>query len=199
MLKTAFAIWSTGLTTLLAVTLAVAGGAWSVSRVLDNPQETAALKVGAWTAFPDIGSPNADPYAKARTSREGILALGSAEGVAFSASADSAGAALRAECSYRIEGAVPASRFWTLVAAVDQPSTKNPIRLPALNSLSLLRRSDNNFAVTVSTRPAPGNWLEIAGAGPISLLLTVYDSNITAGSALAEITMPTIRRLACDA
>ena len=199
MLKTAFAILSTGLATLLAVALAVAGGAWSLWQVLENPQDTAALAVGAWTAFPEIGSPNADPYSKARTSREGILALGSAEGVAFSATADSEGTALRAECSYRIEGAVPASRFWTLVAAVEQPAANNPTRLPALNSLSLLRRSDNNFAVTVSTRPAPGNWLEIAGMGPMSLLLTVYDSNIAAGSTLTDITMPTIQRLACDA
>jgi hypothetical protein len=114
--------------------LAIGGGAWSLWRVLDNTQGTGALTIGAWTAFPNIGSPDADPYSRARTSREGILALGSAEGIAFTATTDSAGDTLRSECSYRIEGDVPASRFWTLVATTDQPAEENPQRLPALNS-----------------------------------------------------------------
>jgi len=192
MLKTSLAI-------LVAASLAVCGGAWSLSRVLDNPQGTGALTIGAWTAFPKIGSPDADPYSKARTSREGILALGSAEGIAFTATTDSTGAALRAGCGYRIEGNVPASRFWTLVATGENPSSENPARLPALNSLSVLREPDNRFAVTVAAQPAPGNWLQINGTGPMSLLLTVYDSNVAAGSEFAEIRMPDIQPLGCDA
>ncbi len=186
------------LATLLATAIAIGGGAWSLARVLDNPQGTGALTVGAWTAFPKIGSPNADPYSKARTSREGILALGSAEGIAFAASSDSAGDALRAACSYRIEGNVPASRLWTLVAAVDQPATQDPTRLPALNSQSILRRADGSFAVAVTAHPAPGNWLEVSGSGLMSLLLTVYDSNIASGSEFTEVIMPSIESLGCD-
>lgn len=192
MLRTVLAI-------LLASALAVGGGAWSLASVLDNRQGTGALVIGAWTAFPTIGSPNADPYSKARTSREGILALGSAEGIAFSATTDTAGDPLRTECSYRIEGTVPASRFWTLVANSAQPAAGQPRRLPAMNSQSILRRADSGFAVSVTPHPAAGNWLEVSGAGPMSLVLTIYDSNIGSGSEFAEITMPTIEPLGCDA
>lgn len=198
-LKALLAILDTSLATLLAVSLAIGGGAWSLWRVLDNTQGTGALTIGAWTAFPNIGSPDADPYSRARTSREGILALGSAEGIAFTATTDSAGDTLRSECSYRIEGDVPASRFWTLVATTDQPAEENPQRLPALNSLSILRRPDNSFAITAAAHPADGNWLAISGGGPMSLLLTVYDTNIASGSEFTEISMPDIKSIGCDA
>jgi hypothetical protein len=192
-------VLKTGLAILLTTVLAVGGGAWSLARVLDNAQGTGALTIGSWTAFPKIGSPDADPYSKARTSREGILALGSAEGIAFSAATDSAGNKLRAECSYRIEGSVPTSRFWTLAAITEQPPPEKAERLPALNSQSILRTSDSSFAVTVTSHPAPGNWLVVAGVGPMSLLLTVYDSNIATGSEFTEIAMPRIEPLGCDA
>jgi len=190
---------NTVLAILLASSLAVAGGAWSLVSVLNNRQGTGALVVGAWTAFPKIGSPDADPYSKARTSREGILALGSAEGIAFSATTDTAGDALRAECSYRIEGNVPTSRFWTLVANGDQPAPERPARLPALNSQSVLRRADSSFAVTVAAHPAAGNWLQNSGTGPMALVLTIYDTNLTTGSEFSEILMPGIEPLGCDA
>ena len=32
-----------------------------------------AVTVGHWTAFPDLGTPQADPYSKARIAREGVI------------------------------------------------------------------------------------------------------------------------------
>lgn len=195
MLKTSLAI-------LLATAIAIGGGGWSLLRALEDENGTGALRTGAWSAFPEIGSPNADPYSKARAAREGILALGSAEGVAFSASTDSEGKPLRAQCSYRVEGNAPSSRFWTLFAAgleAKAATEDGMVRLPALNSRTVVRRPDNSFSVIVAPRPAPGNWIEVSGAGPMSLVLTVYDTNIATGTELSDASMPQIVSLGCDA
>jgi hypothetical protein len=110
MLKTAFL-------TLLTLVIAIGGGTASLWYVLRTQDGVGAVAIGGWTAFPDIGTPNADPYSKARVARQGSLSLGRAEGLAFAAERDTGGALLRRECSYRIEGSTVPARFWTLYAA----------------------------------------------------------------------------------
>lgn len=190
MLKTSLAL-------LLALAVAIGGGAASLAYVLDDPAGTGALSIGDWTAFPKIGAPDADPYSKARAAREGILALGSAEGVAFTASEDSEGQPLRAECSYDIDGVTPPARFWTLFAQGANVEPLYGTRLPAINSQTILRRADNSFVVRVSPHPAPGNWLGVGGAGPMSLVLTVYDASVVSGTELGETLMPEILARDC--
>ena len=72
-----------------------------------------ALRVGQWTAWPDAGSADADPYTDARIAVDGKVPLGAAEGVLFVAKHDGAGETLRRECDYRINGRLPAARYWT--------------------------------------------------------------------------------------
>ncbi|HEY5817342.1 MAG TPA: DUF1214 domain-containing protein [Mesorhizobium sp.] len=191
----------TALTVLLTLSLAIGGGAASVWYVLAGQSGTGALTIGSWTAFPKIGAPDADPYSKARVSREGVLALGSAEGVAFTAVEDSTGRPLRLECNYRIEGIAPPARFWTLFAERRGSASMGVTetgRLSALNSQGVVRRSDNTFAVTVARSAMSGNWLGVSGAGPMAVVLTVYDSTVAAGADLAEASMPEIVPLGCE-
>ena len=139
---------NTALSVLVTLSLAIGGGAASVWYVLGNQSATGALTIGQWTAYPKIGAPGADPYSKAQLSREGVLALGSAEGVAFSAVEDSAGRPLRLECNYRIEGIAPPARFWTLFAERRSSASMGMTatgRLSALNSQGIVRRADNSF------------------------------------------------------
>jgi len=110
MLKNAFLM-------LLSLAIAIGGGGASVWYALKIQDGVGAIRIGQWTAFPDIGTPAADPYSKARVAREGVLALGRAEGLSFVAETDAAGDQLKRECSYRIEGGFPTARFWTLYAA----------------------------------------------------------------------------------
>ena len=85
----------------------------------------------------------------------------------------------------------PASgRFLPQSTEAGTPRIRTARRLPALNSRTIVRRPDNSFAITVASRAAPGNWIEVAGTGPMSLVLTVYDSNIAAGTELSEASMP---------
>lgn len=189
----------TVLATLVMLACSIGGGAASLWYVLADPDATGALTVGQWTAFPKIGAPDADPYAKARVAREGVLALGSAEGVAFVATRDQDGRRLRLECTYRVEGATPPSRFWTLFAdgSAAPADVRSGAGLPALNSWSMARQPDNSVRVTVSPQPAPGNWLGVAGSGPMTLVLTVYDAALSRDVSAATTTMPAIVPAGC--
>jgi hypothetical protein len=104
----------TALLIALILVIAVGGGASSVWYTLDRQDGFEAVKIGGWTAFPEIGTPEADPYSQARTARQGILTLGRAEGISFIAQYDSSGERLRQSCSYIFEGSFPPARFWTL-------------------------------------------------------------------------------------
>ncbi len=95
----------------------LAGGIWSVDYALDSFEGFGELRVGAWRAYPAAGTPDADPYSKARAARKAYLPLGTTEGLPFYAQRDSAGRELRRGCTYRLSGFTPPARFWTLYPA----------------------------------------------------------------------------------
>lgn len=186
--------------TALALGIALVGGAGSVWLALERDFGFGSVAIGSWVAFPDHGTPEADPYSRARFSRESDLALGRAEGLVFTARRDDGGGVLLRECVYRMEGETPPARFWTL-SARDADNAVIRIgggRSPALHSQALLRRPDNSVVVTVSGRPAPENWLALDGAGPFSLVLTLYDTAIASSARIAEVELPRIVREGCD-
>lgn len=194
MLKTAFI-------TFVVLAISIVGGGASVWYTLKANESVGAVTIGAWTAFPFLGTPDADPYSRARVAREGLLALGRAEGLSFSAQRDTAGEALRRECSYRIEGPVPSARFWTLYAADDAGSVirAGARRSGALHSYQLIRLADNSVAITAGAHPAPGNWLALSGSGPMTLVLTFFDTPIASSTGASDVVLPSIVRGACDA
>ena len=194
MLKNAFLM-------LLSLAIAIGGGGASVWYALKIQDGVGAIRIGQWTAFPDIGTPAADPYSKARVAREGVLALGRAEGLSFVAENDAAGDQLKRECSYRIEGGFPTARFWTLYAA-DQSlgvvDTGKP-RLAALQSYEVLRQADNSVTISVGHHPMPGNWLLTDGSGRMYFVLTFYDTPIASSTGLSDVSLPRIVKAGCDA
>lgn len=191
----------TVLITLLALLIAIPGGAASVWYALQSGETFGAVAVDGWTAFPDLGTDAADPYSDARVALEGVLALGSAEGLSFVAQRDSQGAALRRECSYLVDGSFPSARFWTLYAA--EPSLalldSGRRRRAATHSYEVIRKADNVVAVSVSAEAQPGNWLPSAGTGPMSLVLTLYDTPLASSTGLSQVTMPKVTRTVCGA
>ncbi len=189
------------LLTLLAVAIAVVVGGGSVRYILQAQEGVDAIHIGAWTAFPAVGTADADPYSKARVARAGVLALGQAEGLPFVADRDEDGEPLRRECSYAIEGSFPTARFWTLYAAdrsMDVIVTGKP-RPAALQSYEILRRPDNSALISASERPSPGNWLPVAGSGPLYFVLTFYDTPIASSTGLSDTVLPQIRKAGCHA
>lgn len=177
----------------------IAGGAASVLFALETFNGAGTIAIGPWTTSPSFGTPSADPYAKARFAREGGLALGQAEGISFTAQRDSAGRPLRAECTYTFEGLVPPARFWTLRASdpADRLLPGIGRRVPALQSLALLRGAEDGVTVAVGPMPSPGNWLAVAAKGPMRLVLTLYDTPIAGEAGVMDVELPTIARGTC--
>ena len=194
MLKTVLSVF-------LTLAIAIGLGAWSVWYALDRQGGIGALQVGAWTAYPDMGTDEADPYTEARVARAGTLVLGRAEGLAFVARRDAGGAPLERECAYSLDGSFPSARFWTLYAAdKDLRALHNGgLRQPQLQSYQVVFRNEGTADIAVSDTPEPGNWLMLTGKGPFSLVLTLYDTPIATGTGLSDIHLPRIVRGGCHA
>ncbi len=181
---------------MMAVALAVGFGLSHYA--LNDGRLFAAYEVGAWDAWPDVGSPSPDPYTRAYLARTGSLQLGATEGLQFVAHNDSSGIPLDRACRYRVEGVTPVASFWTLVAT---DATGSAISRPdgpvGFNSNRIAREENGSILLYVSRSIAPMNWLEIAGEGPFELVLTLYDSSVFAGVGSAVDGLPTITREAC--
>ena len=185
--------------TILALAIAISGGAWSASTMLDRYEGTGTLDVGPWQADRLAGSPDADPYSRAQAARDGNLTLGLAEGMAFRARVDGAGRALRRDCTYRIAGALPPARVWTLSAFDEVGRAIRPAagRPGWLVSSALMRDDDNAAVVAVSARAQPGNWLALSGSGGFVLALTLYDTPASTAGGATDVAMPLIERTGC--
>ena len=156
-------------------------------------------QLGPWTAWPDVGSPTPNPYTRGHLTREAALQLGQAEGLRFMATLDSQGQPLSRACTYLIAGRTPQATFWTLVA-ID--GTGANVAVPdgplALRSSGIVRENDGSFRIHVGKALSPGNWLELAGEGGFSLVLTLYDTAVFTGFGATSDTMPAIEQEACQ-
>lgn len=157
-----------------------------------------AVQIGPWSAWPDVGSPAPNPYTRAHLTREGTLQLGRSEGLQFIASTDSDGAPLDLACTYRLTGHVPVSAFWTLVAVDPQwVNLAAPGTDPALRSSEVVRTTEGALFIHIGTALAPRTWLELAGSGPFSLVLTLYDTTALSGFSSTSMTLPALIREGC--
>lgn len=193
MLRTVFLVTA-------VLVIALVGGAGSVWLMLEQTRSVGSVDVGAWTAFPKAGTPEADPYSRARAARLGELSLGQAEGIVFVADQDDAGVPLQRQCSYRITGSVPPVRFFTLYAA-DQ--TRRILPAPgrfraALHSRELLWSNGDAVEIGVGPHAEPGNWLPVSGSGQMLLILTLFDTPVSTGRSIEDIPLPSIEKTGCD-
>ena len=60
-----------------------------------------------------------------------------------------------------------------------------------------VRATDGAIRVHVGTRLRPMTWLELAGSGTFSLVLTLYDTTALSSFAAADMTMPSITAEDC--
>ncbi len=187
--------------TIVTLAIAIGGGAGSMWLAMESDFGFGTIRIGEWLARPLRGTPGADPYSRARFSREADLALGQAEGLVFTARRDSDGEPLVLDCQYRVAGGLPPARFWTLHARNDADEIIHiPGNRPSgLHSLAMLREPDNTVATLVSRNPSPGNWLAVEGQGQFALVLTLYDTAIASSARIADVELPSIARVGCDA
>lgn len=182
----------------LAVVIAVVVGVGSAWYAIERGRIFGAVVVGGWTAWPQEGGENPDPYDLAMLTRTGEVPLGSGEGLTFVADRDADGRPLSGKCTYQVAGQTPVARLWTLTATDGAGRLMvNVAHRPGFHSREILRRPDGSFVITVSPSPSPGNWLPVAPTGRVQLVLRLYDTPLTTGSQIASLVMPNIRAVGC--
>lgn len=157
------------------------------------------VRVGPWSAWPQIGAAGIDPYARAVVSRQGALPLGAGEGLAFSAGHDSEGRVLSAACRYRVRGGVPVSRAWTLtVYDADGGLPANPTGRNGFTSHEILRAPDGSVDIALARAVQPGNWLMLPATEGLHLVLRLYGTSASAMTGAVEVgALPRIERVGC--
>ena len=182
----------------IATAVAVAVGISSAWYAVDRGRLFGAVTAGGWTAWPQEGSPDADPYSLAMLARTGEIPLGAGEGLSFTAEADGDGARLSGSCTYTVVGETPAARLWTLTATDDDGRLMvNVAHRPGFHSREIVREADGALRIIVSSHVEPGNWLPIGTVGRFKLVLRLYDTPLTTGSQIADLVMPAIERVSC--
>lgn len=182
----------------IAIAVAVVLGVSTAWIAVERGFLFGAISSGAWTAWPGAGSKDADPYSLATLARTGEVPLGAGEGIAFTTRTDSAGEPLDTACTYEVVGQTPAARMWTLTAYDgDGRLMVNAARRTSFHSREILRRPDGSFVITIAPDVMAGNWLPIARADRLQLVLRLYDTPLTTGSRLADLVMPEVRKVSC--
>jgi len=182
---------------LLMIAVALSVGFGLSYYALTDGRLFGAVQVGPWVAWPDVGSASPNPYTRSLLAREAKLQLGQAEGLRFSANMDGDEQPLTRDCSYRVKGNTPLATAWTLVALdAEGRNIAAPDTNMAMRSSGLARLNDGSIDISVGTKLAPGNWLELTGSGPFSLVLTLYDTAVFSGFSSDE-SMPTVIRGNC--
>ena len=157
------------------------------------------VSIGAWTAYPKIGTIEIDPYARATLARIGLLPVGSGDGIAFIARGDDRGRQLDGRCDLTISGTSPPARFWTVTLYDPEGRlVANSVNRYGFTSQEIVRRSDGSFDNVVAPRARSGNWLPTGGIERYVLIMRFYDTPVGVASRTGrESPMPSIAQGAC--
>lgn len=186
------------LTIVTAVALGVALGIASAWQAVESAKPVDRIRIGAWEAWPSAGTEEADPYSRAWLARTGELPLGSGEGLQLIAVEGQDGVALRGDCVYRLVGRTPPARLWTVaVEEADGAPLAGRPGSRALGSDAILRSPDGTFTVHLAPEPRPGNWLSSRHAGPIRLVIRLYDTTARTVTGVTTFAMPDLVAEGC--
>jgi len=165
---------------------------------LDSGYGFGPLLAGPWTAWPQTGAPDIDPYARAALARRGEAPLARELCIAFVARTDSSGEPLDGRCDYRISSPAPPARFWTLsLFGLNGAPLANDAQRYSYTSAEILRREGGGFDVEVARSARPGNWLSLGKARSFEIGLRLYDTSIDAAAKLDPSAFPSIVREGC--
>jgi len=176
--------------------ITVGGGVGSVEYALKHMDDFSPTTIGSWRAWPESGTKYADPYARARAAKFNRLSLGRAEGLSFYLWRDDTGKPLKATCSYKLAGSLPAAHFFTLyqIGRNLVPRRSQKGRPDILTSYDMVQNAQGDYLISISPQAQSGNWLASEGEGTYGLVLTVYNSSIGVTTGLSHPTMPLLTR-----
>jgi hypothetical protein len=184
---------------LFALAVATVVGLGATYLALTRGAAFGALSIGSWSAWPKIGTVDAEPYARATIARTGQLPIALGDGVSFTAQGDDNGKILDGRCDVVLSGVTPAARFWTLTLYNSTGElVTNSINRYGFTSQEIVRHADGSFEIEVGPRANPGNWLPTGGVERYALVLRFYDTAIGVSTkAGREIPMPTVKTRSC--
>lgn len=188
---------ATNLAIILLIGLVIGG--LSARFAIQRTFGVGAISAGVWSAWPFVGGAEVDPYTAARSTVDGAIPLGAAEGLAFETLEDDGGQSLSRNCSYILQGITPAARFWTLTAydLAGNVIKNSSGESAAVYSGNLVRAPNSTFLVTISDQPSSGNWLHLDGDGRFKFVLRLYDTPITSSAGLSDPELPRLQKLEC--
>jgi hypothetical protein len=185
---------------LFTLALAAAIGLGTTWMAVTKGTAYGGVTLGAWTAWPKVGTPGIDPYARAMIARSGELPVGSGDGVAFYARADDAGRTLDGRCDVMLSGITPQARYWTIT--LYDPEGRliaNSVQRHGFTSQEIIRQADGTFEITAAPRARPGNWLPTGAVERYVLVLRLYDTPIGVATRTGrDAPMPAITQRGCQ-
>jgi hypothetical protein len=155
---------------------------------------------GPWKTSLVAGSPQSDPYTRARVALHGLFALNRNETLYYTATEDADGAKLDGRCRYQIWGRDPNARWWSITAyGGDDYLIPNPKNLYSVSATSVIRKKDGSFVVNVGGGARPGadeSWIP-AGDGRFSLTLRLYNPGPDVALDPEHATLPELHQVWC--
>ena len=168
------------------------GSAWWVVKKM--PADTQTIRVGAWQASTQAGSPDADMYTRARIALSALLALSRAETMYFMATTDDAGNPLRSRCTYRVSGTPPKARWWSITAYADDMFLFDAANAHySLNGTTAKLDANGKFGFITGTQEQPDNyWVPTPGDRGLVMTLRLYNPEPSMQNDPASLQAPTI-------
>jgi hypothetical protein len=185
---------------LVFAAVAFGGGLGSAWYMIEAGSRLSTRTFGPWTTWTAAGRPEADPYTRAHTARNGLLPVSSTLELTFRAKTDSSGQRLTSTCDYLVVFQDMDHPWWSLAVYDGQGKlVQNGAERYAFNRQTAMREPDGRAAIVVARDARPGNWLPSGRSGRIVLVLTVQDAAFAAtvhdgGEAKS---LPEIQRSAC--
>jgi len=154
---------------------------------------------GPWSTTLAAGSADAGIYTKAAIAIGGLLALSKEETIYYTAFEDSDGDSLTENCTYRVAGVDPDTRWWSMtIYALDNYLVRNDDNHPSVAQTTVERTRPGYFEAVVSADPQPVNWISSRNAGsPFSLTMRLYNPGEAVYTAPDKTPLPTIKKEAC--
>jgi hypothetical protein len=185
---------------LLSLIVAAAIGLGATWMAVTQGTAYGGVTIGAWTAWPKVGTPDIDPYARAMIARSGELPVGSGDGVAFYARSDDSGRLLDGRCDFLLSGITPQARYWTITLYdLEGRLVPNSMQRHGFTSQEIIRHSDGTFDISVSPRARPGNWLPTGAIERYVLVLRLYDTPVGVATRTGrDAPMPAVAERGCQ-
>ncbi len=160
---------------LVSVAVGLAAGYLSATYMASGHAFSGAVRLGAWTAWPQSGREDASPYSRLHFLMRGQLPPSHFNRLEFEATEDDAGNPLQSGCTYRIVSVSLPARWWAMTLYPEEDVRKGRFdRVREISSRTAILARNGSSTFTISRQPHPGNWLQAPGKGRFILVFRLF-------------------------